>query len=101
MSEQQLTESDVPLLVDRCIDYITQCGTGQVLGCWWGPERGIWVTPLVWCGRLRTRCACDTYFPPSLNICSSSVGGLHLQQGFGSSEWNTCGMGSSVAPGSV
>ncbi|KAM6342315.1 arf-GAP with Rho-GAP domain, ANK repeat and PH domain-containing protein 1 [Podargus strigoides] len=24
--EQQLTESDVPLLVDRCIDYITQCG---------------------------------------------------------------------------
>ncbi|NXY25004.1 ARAP1 protein, partial [Atrichornis clamosus] len=29
LSEQQLTESDVPLLVDRCIDYITQCGTGQ------------------------------------------------------------------------
>ncbi|NXG14746.1 ARAP1 protein, partial [Grallaria varia] len=28
LSEQQLTESDVPLLVDRCIDYITQCGTG-------------------------------------------------------------------------
>lgn len=27
LSEQQLTESDVPLLVDRCIDYITQCGT--------------------------------------------------------------------------
>ncbi|KAM6286484.1 arf-GAP with Rho-GAP domain, ANK repeat and PH domain-containing protein 1 isoform 2-T2 [Spheniscus humboldti] len=26
LSEQQLTESDVPLLVDRCIDYITQCG---------------------------------------------------------------------------
>lgn len=31
LSEQQLTESDVPLLVDRCIDYITQCGT-----CWCG-----------------------------------------------------------------
>ncbi|NXY07501.1 ARAP1 protein, partial [Pteruthius melanotis] len=29
LSEQQLTESDVPLLVDRCIDYITQCGTAQ------------------------------------------------------------------------
>ncbi|XP_068275049.1 arf-GAP with Rho-GAP domain, ANK repeat and PH domain-containing protein 1 [Nyctibius grandis] len=26
LSEQQLTESDVPLLVDRCVDYITQCG---------------------------------------------------------------------------
>uniref|UniRef100_A0A8B9PCH6 ArfGAP with RhoGAP domain, ankyrin repeat and PH domain 1 n=1 Tax=Apteryx owenii TaxID=8824 RepID=A0A8B9PCH6_APTOW len=26
LSEQQLTEADVPLLVDRCIDYITQCG---------------------------------------------------------------------------
>ncbi|KAM6094430.1 arf-GAP with Rho-GAP domain, ANK repeat and PH domain-containing protein 1 isoform 3-T4 [Chlamydotis macqueenii] len=26
LAEQQLTESDVPLLVDRCIDYITQCG---------------------------------------------------------------------------
>ncbi|RMC12006.1 hypothetical protein DUI87_11139 [Hirundo rustica rustica] len=26
LSEQQMTESDVPLLVDRCIDYITQCG---------------------------------------------------------------------------
>ncbi|NWZ58366.1 ARAP1 protein, partial [Haliaeetus albicilla] len=26
LSEQQLTELDVPLLVDRCIDYITQCG---------------------------------------------------------------------------
>ncbi|KAM9247304.1 arf-GAP with Rho-GAP domain, ANK repeat and PH domain-containing protein 1 [Leptosomus discolor] len=26
LREQQLTESDVPLLVDRCIDYITQCG---------------------------------------------------------------------------
>ncbi|NXF69977.1 ARAP1 protein, partial [Ciccaba nigrolineata] len=26
LSEQQLTESDIPLLVDRCIDYITQCG---------------------------------------------------------------------------
>nr|XP_013800793.1 PREDICTED: arf-GAP with Rho-GAP domain, ANK repeat and PH domain-containing protein 1-like [Apteryx mantelli mantelli] len=25
LSEQQLTEADVPLLVDRCIDYITQC----------------------------------------------------------------------------
>ncbi|NWI57232.1 ARAP1 protein, partial [Calyptomena viridis] len=32
LSEQQLTESDVPLLVDRCIDYITQCGTGQLPG---------------------------------------------------------------------
>ncbi|NXA13152.1 ARAP1 protein, partial [Sapayoa aenigma] len=30
LSEQQLTESDVPLLVDRCIDYITQCGTGGI-----------------------------------------------------------------------
>ncbi|NXM88708.1 ARAP1 protein, partial [Oenanthe oenanthe] len=29
LSEQQLTESDVPLLVDRCIDYITQCGMDQ------------------------------------------------------------------------
>ncbi|NXU69850.1 ARAP1 protein, partial [Horornis vulcanius] len=29
LSEQQMTESDVPLLVDRCIDYITQCGMGQ------------------------------------------------------------------------
>ncbi|NXY64115.1 ARAP1 protein, partial [Callaeas wilsoni] len=29
LSEQQLTELDVPLLVDRCIDYITQCGMGQ------------------------------------------------------------------------
>ncbi|NXE37859.1 ARAP1 protein, partial [Ptilorrhoa leucosticta] len=29
LSEQQLTESDVPLLVDRCIDYITQCGMRQ------------------------------------------------------------------------
>ncbi|NXI29291.1 ARAP1 protein, partial [Sterrhoptilus dennistouni] len=28
LSEQQMTESDVPLLVDRCIDYITQCGMG-------------------------------------------------------------------------
>ncbi|NXP65860.1 ARAP1 protein, partial [Chloropsis cyanopogon] len=28
LSEQQLTELDVPLLVDRCIDYITQCGMG-------------------------------------------------------------------------
>ncbi|XP_060538679.1 arf-GAP with Rho-GAP domain, ANK repeat and PH domain-containing protein 1 isoform X1 [Pantherophis guttatus] len=26
LSEQQLTEMDVPILVDRCIDYITQCG---------------------------------------------------------------------------
>uniref|UniRef100_A0A8C3CM13 ArfGAP with RhoGAP domain, ankyrin repeat and PH domain 1 n=1 Tax=Cairina moschata TaxID=8855 RepID=A0A8C3CM13_CAIMO len=26
LSEQQLTEGDVPMLVDRCIDYITQCG---------------------------------------------------------------------------
>ncbi|XP_021239862.1 arf-GAP with Rho-GAP domain, ANK repeat and PH domain-containing protein 1 [Numida meleagris] len=26
LAEQQLTEGDVPVLVDRCIDYITQCG---------------------------------------------------------------------------
>nr|XP_020647517.1 arf-GAP with Rho-GAP domain, ANK repeat and PH domain-containing protein 1 [Pogona vitticeps] len=26
LSEQQLTETDVPVIVDRCIDYITQCG---------------------------------------------------------------------------
>ncbi|XP_061485133.1 arf-GAP with Rho-GAP domain, ANK repeat and PH domain-containing protein 1 isoform X2 [Rhineura floridana] len=26
LSEQQLTETDVPIIVDRCIDYITQCG---------------------------------------------------------------------------
>ncbi|XP_053162317.1 arf-GAP with Rho-GAP domain, ANK repeat and PH domain-containing protein 1 isoform X2 [Hemicordylus capensis] len=26
LSEQQLTEMDVPIIVDRCIDYITQCG---------------------------------------------------------------------------
>ncbi|XP_074873679.1 arf-GAP with Rho-GAP domain, ANK repeat and PH domain-containing protein 1 isoform X2 [Carettochelys insculpta] len=26
LSEQQLTESDIPVIVDRCIDYITQCG---------------------------------------------------------------------------
>ncbi|XP_060129967.1 arf-GAP with Rho-GAP domain, ANK repeat and PH domain-containing protein 1 isoform X8 [Zootoca vivipara] len=26
LSEQQLTDTDVPLIVDRCIDYITQCG---------------------------------------------------------------------------
>ncbi|XP_070605543.1 LOW QUALITY PROTEIN: arf-GAP with Rho-GAP domain, ANK repeat and PH domain-containing protein 1 [Erythrolamprus reginae] len=26
LSEQQLTEVDVPIIVDRCIDYITQCG---------------------------------------------------------------------------
>nr|XP_056714789.1 arf-GAP with Rho-GAP domain, ANK repeat and PH domain-containing protein 1 [Euleptes europaea] len=26
LSEQQLTDSDVPVIVDRCIDYITQCG---------------------------------------------------------------------------
>lgn len=50
LSEQQLTDSDVPLLVDRCIDYITQCGMGQVLGCWQGPERGLQVNPLVWWG---------------------------------------------------
>ncbi|NWR35511.1 ARAP1 protein, partial [Tachuris rubrigastra] len=30
LSEQQLTESDVPLLVDRCIDYITQCGMARL-----------------------------------------------------------------------
>ncbi|XP_066476307.1 arf-GAP with Rho-GAP domain, ANK repeat and PH domain-containing protein 1 [Tiliqua scincoides] len=26
LSEQQLTEMDVPIIVDRCVDYITQCG---------------------------------------------------------------------------
>nr|XP_033803816.1 arf-GAP with Rho-GAP domain, ANK repeat and PH domain-containing protein 1 isoform X2 [Geotrypetes seraphini] len=26
LSGQQLTESDIPVLIDRCIDYITQCG---------------------------------------------------------------------------
>ncbi|KAM6447701.1 arf-GAP with Rho-GAP domain, ANK repeat and PH domain-containing protein 1 isoform 3-T3 [Liasis olivaceus] len=26
LSEQQLTEMDIPIIVDRCIDYITQCG---------------------------------------------------------------------------
>ncbi|NXX42014.1 ARAP1 protein, partial [Tricholaema leucomelas] len=26
LAEQQLTDANVPLLVDRCIDYITQCG---------------------------------------------------------------------------
>ncbi|XP_030055844.1 arf-GAP with Rho-GAP domain, ANK repeat and PH domain-containing protein 1 isoform X2 [Microcaecilia unicolor] len=26
LSGQQLTDSDIPVLVDRCIDYITQCG---------------------------------------------------------------------------
>uniref|UniRef100_A0A4W5QX76 ArfGAP with RhoGAP domain, ankyrin repeat and PH domain 1 n=1 Tax=Hucho hucho TaxID=62062 RepID=A0A4W5QX76_9TELE len=26
LSQQQLTETDVPVVVDRCIDYITQCG---------------------------------------------------------------------------
>ncbi|XP_071216174.1 arf-GAP with Rho-GAP domain, ANK repeat and PH domain-containing protein 1-like isoform X1 [Salvelinus alpinus] len=26
LSQQQLTETDIPVLVDRCIDYITQCG---------------------------------------------------------------------------
>uniref|UniRef100_A0A803TMM7 ArfGAP with RhoGAP domain, ankyrin repeat and PH domain 1 n=1 Tax=Anolis carolinensis TaxID=28377 RepID=A0A803TMM7_ANOCA len=26
LSEQQLTDTDVPVIVDRCIDYITQCG---------------------------------------------------------------------------
>ncbi|XP_066555326.1 arfGAP with RhoGAP domain, ankyrin repeat and PH domain 1 isoform X3 [Amia ocellicauda] len=26
LSQQQLTESDIPVIVDRCIDYITQCG---------------------------------------------------------------------------
>lgn len=47
LSEQQLTESDVPLLVDRCIDYITQCGMDQGLACWQGPERG---RSPHWCG---------------------------------------------------
>ncbi|KAM6325933.1 LOW QUALITY PROTEIN: arf-GAP with Rho-GAP domain, ANK repeat and PH domain-containing protein 1-like, partial [Alca torda] len=32
LSEQHLTEADVPLLVDRCIDYITQCGTADLRG---------------------------------------------------------------------
>ena len=36
MAEQQLTEGDVPVLVDRCIDYITQCGMGQLGGGWGG-----------------------------------------------------------------
>ncbi|XP_064157726.1 arf-GAP with Rho-GAP domain, ANK repeat and PH domain-containing protein 1-like isoform X2 [Anguilla rostrata] len=26
LSQQQLTEADIPVIVDRCIDYITQCG---------------------------------------------------------------------------
>ncbi|XP_044274479.1 arf-GAP with Rho-GAP domain, ANK repeat and PH domain-containing protein 1 isoform X2 [Varanus komodoensis] len=26
LSEQQLTDTDIPVIVDRCIDYITQCG---------------------------------------------------------------------------
>lgn len=26
LSEQQLTDMDVPIVVDRCVDYITQCG---------------------------------------------------------------------------
>uniref|UniRef100_A0A4W5KLW7 Rho-GAP domain-containing protein n=1 Tax=Hucho hucho TaxID=62062 RepID=A0A4W5KLW7_9TELE len=26
LSQQQLTETDIPVVVDRCIDYITQCG---------------------------------------------------------------------------
>ncbi|XP_062329835.1 arf-GAP with Rho-GAP domain, ANK repeat and PH domain-containing protein 1-like isoform X1 [Osmerus eperlanus] len=26
LGQQQLTETDIPVLVDRCIDYITQCG---------------------------------------------------------------------------
>ncbi|XP_070983022.1 arf-GAP with Rho-GAP domain, ANK repeat and PH domain-containing protein 1 [Oncorhynchus clarkii lewisi] len=26
LSQQQLTETDIPVIVDRCIDYITQCG---------------------------------------------------------------------------
>lgn len=39
LSEQQLTEGDVPMLVDRCIDYITQCGTRPR---WTG---SLWVTP--------------------------------------------------------
>ncbi|XP_015266153.1 PREDICTED: arf-GAP with Rho-GAP domain, ANK repeat and PH domain-containing protein 1-like, partial [Gekko japonicus] len=26
LSEQQLTDSEVPIIVDRCIDYITRCG---------------------------------------------------------------------------
>ena len=38
LAEQQLTEGDVPVLVDRCIDYITQCGMGQP----GGGVGGIW-----------------------------------------------------------
>ncbi|KAI6079240.1 Arf-GAP with Rho-GAP domain, ANK repeat and PH domain-containing protein 1 isoform X2 [Aix galericulata] len=41
LSEQQLTEGDVPMLVDRCIDYITQCGTRP------GGTGSLWVTPSV------------------------------------------------------
>lgn len=26
LSEQQLGESDIPVIVYRCVDYITQCG---------------------------------------------------------------------------
>lgn len=48
LSEQQLTESDVPLLVDRCIDYITQCGTAEVLGCW--RDQSVAFSSSHWCG---------------------------------------------------
>lgn len=99
-----MTESDVPLLVDRCIDYITQCGMGQVLGCWQGPEHSIQVTPLVCRDRLRSLHACDVFhsLPEGLlQLCgrAPSLAGLwlqsleHLQDGIFCGTWQ-CLMGS-------
>lgn len=39
LSEQQLGDSDIPVIVYRCVDYITQCGEHYPHGP---------VTPLLW-----------------------------------------------------
>lgn len=31
LSEQQLGDSDIPVIVYRCVDYITQCGEAHTL----------------------------------------------------------------------
>ena len=38
LSEQQLGDSDIPVIVYRCIDYITQCGEPRP--CNTGPTQG-------------------------------------------------------------
>lgn len=61
LSEQQLGDSDIPVIVYRCVDYITQCGEPCPWGAGPAPSqraasrpRAAWPRPMTQCLRPQT-----------------------------------------------